>query len=272
MNETTEIDTGVLLPDEGIAVDTKWAKDQLERTDAFSKELMYYGKGSVFFILRTNLAPEGYAQSVSDLGYTVETAAQYISYLQKRPVLEAIKAKFYVAISLSASEFIPDAEDDAMALLDVCVAKYGKFTADNLRKAAEDTGTLPKKMSTAAISVEAMKKKALHEWLADTFDMSEDDIYQATKISTEGRTEFTEKMANAFDRIEDWDIFYKLIAAVVHKSENMAALRFLSDFRDAAPSMAEYLSSEKAFSLLTVRIAQFENEVYPEMSYEAAQA
>jgi len=267
---TKEIDTGVLLPEDGTAVDTDWARDQLERTDAFSKELMFFGKGSVFFLLKTNLSPDGYAQSVADLGYAVETANLYISYLQKRPVLEAIKAKFYVAISLSASEYIPDAEDDAMALLDVCVAKYGKFTADNLRKAAEDTGTLPKKMSSAAISVEAMKKKALHDWLADTFDMSEDDIYQAAKVSTEGRTEFTEKMADAFDRIEDWEVFYKVIATVVHKSENIAALRFLADFRDAAPSMAEYLASEKANHLLTARIEKFENEVYPELSFQEA--
>ena len=88
----TEIDTGVELPESG-TVNTSWARNQLDRTDAFSKELMYYGKGSIFFLLQTSLSESSYKQSVKDLDYTVETAAVYINYLQLRPVLEAIKDK-----------------------------------------------------------------------------------------------------------------------------------------------------------------------------------
>jgi hypothetical protein len=97
--------------------------------------------------------------------------------------------------------------------------------------------------------------------------MTQDDINNASRVATEGKSEFTEKMANAFDRLGQWKIFYSLIAETVHKSDDMAALRFLSDFRDAAPSMEEYLASEKANQLLTSRVAQFENEVYPEMAF-----
>ena len=161
MNESN---TGVILPEDGI-INTEWAKDQLSRVDVFSQELLNYGRGEVFFMLQTNLSSEAFEQSVKDLEYSVATAMTYISYLQKRPILEAIKEKLYVALSLSAAEYIPDSIEDAMALIDVCIAKFGKPTADNLKKAAETTGTLPKKMSEAAIGIEAHIKQELHKWV-----------------------------------------------------------------------------------------------------------
>lgn len=265
----TESTTGVVLPEDGI-IDTQWAKDQLSRVDVFSQELLNFGRGEIFFMLQNNLAPDGFAQAIGDLDYTVETANTYISYLQKRPVLEAIKAKLYVALSLSAAEYIPDSIEDAMALLDVCIAKFGKPTADNLRKASETTGSLPKKMSDAAIGIEAMKKKALNEWLSSEFDMSESDIMDSQRLHPEGRQEFTEKMVAAFDRLEEWDAFYTLIASVVHDSADTKALRFLADINDAAGSMLEFLSAEKAHTLLASRKQVFEDEVYPEISFQAA--
>ena len=268
MNESN---TGVILPEDNI-IDTKWAQEQLARVDVFSQELLNYGRGEIFFMLQTNLSASGFEQSINDLGYTVETANTYISYLQKRVVLEAIKAKFYVALSLSAAEYIPDNIDDAMALLDVCLAKFGKPTADNLRKAAETTGTLPKKMSDAAISVEAMKKKALHEWLLGEHGLSDDDILQASTINTAGKTEFTEKMLQAYSLLGDWKTFYDIIAEPVHASENMRALRFLSDIQDASLSIEDYLKSEAANQRLNRLKATFTDEVYPELSFEAAKA
>lgn len=267
----TESATGVILPENNI-IDTEWAKEQLSRVDVFSQELLNYGRGEIFFMLQSNLSPAGFEQSINDLGYTVETANTYISYLQKRVVLEEIKAKFYVALSLSAAEYIPDSVEDAMALMDVCLAKFGKPTADNLKKAAETTGTLPKKMSDAAISVEAMKKKALYEWLLSEHSLSEDDIHQASTINTAGKTEFLEKMLQAYSLLEDWKTFYDIIAKPVHDSENMKALRFLSDIQDASASIQDFLKSEKAH-LELVRLKEiFSNEVYPELSFEAAKA
>lgn len=267
MNNTESV-TGVVLPADNI-ITTEWAKEQLSRVDVFSQELLNYGRGEIFFMLQTNLSPGGYEQSINDLGYTVETATTYISYLQKRTVLEAIKAKYYVALSLSAAAYIPDSIEDAMALIDVCLAKYGKPTADNLKKAAETTGKLPKKMSNAAISVEALKKKALHDWLLDEHGLSEDDIYQASKISTEGKSEFLDKMLQAYSLLEDWKEFYDIIAEPIHKSENMKAMRFLSDMQDASASIKEFLNSEKAYINLTALREKFENEVYPRLSFEA---
>ena len=203
MNEST---TGVVLPEDNI-ITTEWAKEQLSRVDVFSQELLNYGRGEIFYMLQSNLSQGGFEQSINDLGYTTETSLVYISYLQKRVVLEAIKAKYYVALSLSAAEYIPDAIEDAMALLDVCLAKFGKPTADNLKKAAETTGTLPKKMSDAAITSEAMKKKALSEWLLSEHQMSEDDILQAQKLHPEGRSEFTEKMAQAYFLLDNYIIY-----------------------------------------------------------------
>jgi len=264
-NEST---TGVILPEDSI-IDTKWAQEQLSRVDVFSQELLNYGRGEIFFMLQTNLSAPGFEQSINDLGYSVETANTYISYLQKRTVLEAIKTKYYVALSLSAAEYIPDDIESAMALLDVCLAKFGKPTADNLKKAAETTGTLPKKMSSAAISVEALKKKALHEWLLDEHQMSDDDILLASKPHPEGLKEFTEKMAQAYFLLDNWKVFYDIIAPAVQSSSNMVALRFLSDIQDASGSITEYLSAEKANANLTSLKDTFENEVYPSIQFEA---
>ena len=267
MNEST---TGVILPEDGV-INTDWAKDQLSRVDVFSQELLNYGRGEVFFMLQNNLSQGGFEQSIKDLGYTVETAMTYISYLQKRPVLEAIKEKLYVALSLSAAEYIPDSIEDAMALLDVCIAKFGKPTADNLKKAAETTGTLPKKMSDAAIGIEAMKKKALNDWLKSEHNMSESDVLDAQRLHPEGKQEFLEKMITAFDRLEDWKVFYTIIAEAVHASDDMKALRFLADINDAAPSLEEYLHAEEAHTNLDKLKQTFESEVYPELSFEQGQ-
>lgn len=260
--------TGVVLPDDG-HIDTEWAKEQLARVDLFSQELLNYGKGEIFFMLQTNLGASGFEQSIGDLGYTVETALVYISYLQKKSVLEAIKEKFYIALSLSAASIVPDNVEEALALCDVCVAKYGKLTADNLSKAAEDTGVGHKKMSDSAVGIEAMKKAALMEWLKTAFSMTEEQIIESGRLKPEGRSEFTEKMANAYDRLEDWDAFYSLIAEPVHESGNARALRFLADMSDASASMEEYLHAEAAHRLLQDRKEQFEQEVYPEIQFNA---
>ena len=265
MKEST---TGVILPEDNI-ITTEWAKEQLSRVDVFSQELLNYGRGEIFFMLQTNLSASGFEQSINDLGYTVETAYTYISYLQKKTVLSAIKEKYYVALSLSAPQYIPDNIDDAMALLDVCLAKFGKPTADNLKKAAETTGTMPKKMSDAAISIEALKKKSLHEWLLDEHSLSDDDILQASRIATEGKVEFLEKMLQAYNLLEDWKDFYDIIAKPVKESNNPKALRFLSDIQDASESITEYLASEKAYHNLSTLKETFENEVYPKISMEA---
>lgn len=267
MHEST---TGVILPEDNI-INTAWAQEQLSRVDVFSQELLNYGRGEIFFMLQTNLSPGGFEQSISDLGYTVETANTYISYLQKRVVLEAIKAKFYVALSLSAAFYIPDNVEDAMALLDVCLAKFGKPTADNLKKAAETTGTLPKKMSDAAIGVEAMKKKALLDWLLSEHQLSPDDVLQAGSINTAGRTEFLEKMLQAHSLLGDWQPFYKIIAKPIHDSNDMKALRFLADMNDASASISEFLKSEAAYNKLNALKDTFNNEVYPELNFAAAQ-
>lgn len=265
MNESK---TGVVLPDNG-EISTEWAKEQLARVDLFSQELLNYGKGEIFFMLQSSLGDSGYAQSISDLGYTVETSLIYISYLQKRSVLEAIKEKYYTALSLSAAGVVPDNVEEALALCDVCIAKYGKLTADNLQKAAEDTGMGHKKMSDSAVGIEAMKKKALHDWLVTTFDMTEEQIQDAGRLHPEGRTEFTEKMANAYDRLENWDEFYKIIAEPVHDSGDTKALRFLADMSDASGSMEEYLIAEASFRLLQERKEMFAAEVYPKIQFEA---
>jgi len=264
MNEST---TGVILPENGI-VDIDWAKDQLSRVDVFSQELLNYGRGEIFFMLQTNLSQQGFEQAIQDLNYTTETALTYISYLQKKPVLEAIKERLYVALSLSAAEYVPDNIDDAMALLDVCIAKFGKPTADNLKKAAETTGKLPKKMSEAAISVEAAKKQALYDWLKSEHNMSESDILDAQRLHPEGKQEFLEKMLEAYSRLEDWNVFYTVIAETVHKNDDMKALRFLADINDASASIEEFLKAESAYQQLTALKAKFDNEVYPKLNFE----
>jgi len=264
MNESN---TGVTLPENGI-IDTEWAAEQLNRVNLFSQELLNYGKGEVFFMLQSNLSQDGFEQSIKELEYTVETALVYINYLQLRPILEAIKEKFYVAVSLSASELLPDNIEDALALCDVCVAKYGRITADNLKKALETTGQTVKKMSDAAIGIEALKKKALLEWLESEHGLSESDVMDAQRLHLEGKQEFLSKMIDAYDRLEDWSIFYKIVAETVHKSDDIKALRFLADINDASASIEEYLKAEHAHNKLNTLKATFENEVYPEMSYE----
>ena len=264
-----EIDTGVVLPEDG-QIDVAWARTQLERTDAFSKELMYFGKASVFFMLKTNLSESGYNQAVQELDYTVETAEVYINYLQLRPVLEAIKAKYYVALSLSAAEYLPESIEEALALCDIVVAKYGKITADNLVKALKDTGKSTNKLSDAAITVEATKKQALMKWLLEEHSLTESEVQDAQQLHPEGKNEFNEKAIAAFDRLGDWKVFYNIIADTVHNSGNSNALRFLADMDEASGSIMEYLKAEEAYNNLNTLKDTFESTVYPEILYQAS--
>jgi len=264
---TNEIDTGITLPDNGV-ITIEWAKEALDSVSMFSTELLNYGRGKIMFMLQANMGSEGFKQAVAELGYTVETANVYISYLQKQPILEAIKEKYYTALSLSAAQELPDSEEDALALCDVCVAKYGRLTADNLQKAAEASGVSTKKLSDSAVGIEALKKKALNEWLAEEFDMSEDDILNASHLKPEGLTEFRDKMANAYSRLEGFKDFYSIIAQSVHDSHNAKAMRFLADITDASGSIEEYLTAETAYLLLAGRKETFEQEVYPEIQFE----
>ena len=265
--ETVRTETGVVLPDDNV-IDVEWAKEQLSRVDLFSASLLNYGRGEVMFMLQNNLPAVAYEQAINELGYTVETANTYIGYLQKRPVIEAIREKYYTALSLSAAELMPEAIEEALALCDICVAKYGKLTAANITKALEASGQSVKKMSDAAISVEKQKKEALHEWLLDEHGMSDDDIYQAGQLHPEGLKEFTEKMAQAYFLLEDWKTFYDIIAPAIKASENSKALRFLSDMNDASASIQEYLDAEQANQRLVALKEEFEAEVYPKLSFD----
>lgn len=260
----TDVTTGVVLPEDG-TVNVAWAKEQLGRVDLFSTELLNYGKGEIFFTLETNQTSAVFEKSIKELGYTVETAKKYISYLQKKPALEAIKGRFYVALALSAATVLPDSIEDALALCDVCAAKYGRLTAENLVKAAADTGMGHKKMSDSARSIDALKKEALNTWLIETFGMTAESIQNAQTVNTDGKTEFLEGALNAYDRLVHWESFYRIISDVVFESEDKQAIRFLADMQDISGSIEEFIDSEKAHRLLTQRIEKFENEVYPKI-------
>lgn len=265
---TTEIDDGVVLPENGI-IDKAYVLEQLARIDMFSASMIAYGRGKVFFLARTNLGSSAYEQLVQEVGYSVDSAADYIKYLELRPVIEAIRSKYYVALSLAASKVIPESVEDALAICDIVVAKYGKITKENIVKAIETAGGTVKKMSASSIEVEKMKKKALHDWLLDEHGMSDDDIYQASQLKPEGLKEFTTKMAQAYFLIEDWKVVYDIIAPAIKDSDNMKALRFLSDMNDASKSIMEYLAAEQANQKLIALKAQFENEVYPKLQFAA---
>ena len=260
----TESATGVVLPDDNV-IDAAWAKEQLSRVDVFSQELLNFGRGEIFFMLQTNLSASDFELAIEEIGYTVPTAIVYISYLQKRSVLEAIKAKYFVALSLSAAEYIPDNVEDALALMDVCAIKFGKPTEDNLRKAAEATGTVPKKVSDATFGIEAAKKEALKQWLYAQHDITEEAQLDAQILRPEGRLEFNEKMLAAFDRLEDWTSFHKAVVKAVVATQDTKLIRFLSDFNDAAPALEEFIRREAAHHNYVTLKAQFENEVYPVM-------
>jgi hypothetical protein len=260
--ETYSPDTGVVIPDSGI-IDKQWILDSLARVDIFSAELVSYGKGSIFFLARSNMSPESYAQVVTEIGLTVETADKYINYLQLRPVLEAIKKKYYIAISLAASELLPDSIDEALALCDICIAKYGRLTADNLRKALEDTGAPIKKLSDSALSIEKLKRQAMLDWLLEAHELSEEDVRDASSINPIGKQDYLAAMLQAHSLLGDFTTFYDIIAKPLKDSNNMKALRFLSDFKDASGSVEEFLASEKAHNKLVALKLEFESEVYP---------
>jgi len=261
-----QLDTGVTLPDNGI-IDVAWAKEALSRADIFNQAHLAKARGQVFWLLKTNLGTTAYENAVIDLDYTLETAEKYVRYIEITPVIDAISEKYYMAISLSASEYLPDTVEEALALCDIAIAKGFGLTAKGLEKAIEATGKVVKKMSDAAISVEAMKKKALHDWLLDEHGMSDDDIYLASQLKPEGLKEFTAKMAQAYFLLEDWKEFYGIIAAPIKESGNMKALRFLADLNDASASIEEYLGAERANQKLTALKSLFEREVYPEINF-----
>ena len=264
---TAEIDDGVVLPENGI-IDKAYVLEQLSRIDMFSASMIAYGRGKVFFLARTNLGTSAYEQLVQEVGYSVDSAEDYIKYLELRPVIEAIRSKYYVALSLAASKVIPDSVEDALAICDIVVAKYGKITKDNIVKAIETTGGTVKKMSASSIEIEKLKKKALYDWLYDEYVMTEEDIREASQLHPEGLKEYTTKMAQAYFLLEDWKIFYDIIAGPVKDSGNMKALRFLSDMNDASGSIEEYLVAEQAHQKLIALKEVFENEVYPKMNFD----
>ena len=264
---TNEIDDGVILPEDGI-ITKEYVLEQLSRIDMFSASMIAYGRGKVFFLARTNLGSSAYEELVRDVGYSVDSADDYIKYLELRPVIEAIRSKYYVALSLAGSKVIPESVDEALAICDIVVAKYGKITKDNIVKAIESTGATVKKMSVSSIEIERMKKKALNEWLLDEHAMSEDDIYQASQLHPEGLKEFTSKMSQAYFLLEYWKEFYDIIAPAVRASDNMKALRFLADMNDASGSITEYLAAEQANQKLTALKEQFEQEVYPKINFD----
>jgi len=267
--EKIEAETGVLLPDSGI-INLEWAKEQLSRVDLFSASLLAYGRGEILYMLQTHLSATAYEQAVRELGFSVENSAVYIQYLQKRPVIEAIREKYYVALSLSASEYIPDATEDALAICDITVAKYGKLTADNIKKALVDTGTSIKKIGAAAITVEKNKRDLFLKWLKEEHKMTESDVLDASKLLPESKTIFLEKSIAAFDRLGDWNVFYSIIAKSVHDSDDMKALRFLADLNDAAPSMEEFLAAEESHAKLNTLKETFDNTIYPALSFQAS--
>jgi len=265
-----ESDVTIILPDNGI-IDVDWAREQLERANLFSTFSLNANKGRVFYMLQSSLSDEGFSQAVSELDYTIETALTYISFLNKLPVLEAIKDKYFIALSLSAAELVPNDVEEAFALIDVTLARCGKPTAKNIAKAIEITGTTVKKMTVSAITAEANKKQALQKWLLDEHQLSADDIIQASKLDTTGKTEFLDKMLEAYDRLDNWNEIYKIIAKPIHDSENMKALRFLADINDASGSIISFLNSEKSFYNLRDLKEKFFNEIYPKMQFEKEQ-
>ena len=264
---TTEIDDGVILPEDGI-IDKSYVQEQLARVDLFSASMLAYGRGKIFFLARNNLGSQAYEQLVQDVGFSLDSANDYVTYLELKPVIEAIRSKYYIALSLAASKVIPSSIEEALAICDIVVAKYGKITRDNIVKAIETTGQSVKKMSDAAISVETLKKKALHDWMLNEHGLSDDDIYQASQLHPEGLKEFSEKMTQAYFLLEDWKVFYNIIAPAVKESDNSKALRFLSDMQDASGSIEEYLAAEQANQKLIALKSTFEQEVYPKISFD----
>ncbi len=79
-------------------------------------------------------------------------------------------------------------------------------------------------------------------------------------------------MSQAYSLLGDWTAFYKIIADAVHDSNNMKALRFLSDINDASASIQEYLKAEAANRRLIELKIKFDAEVYPELSFTTATA
>jgi len=252
----------IQLPDDGI-INTSWAMEQLERASMWSSFELHANKGRVFFMLKTSLTITAYEQTVNELDYSMEAASAYLRFLEKLPVLEAIREKYFSALSLSASELIPNDVEDAFALVDICLSRCGKPTAKNLEKALALSGKSPKKLTDSALTIEKLKKTALNEWLLGTYALSEDDILQASSIDNTGKNDYLDKMLQAYSLLEDWKTFYNIIADPVLKSDNTKALRFLSDINDASASIKDFLKSEKAYNDLTAYKATFDNEIYP---------
>jgi len=263
----TEIVTGVVMPTDNI-VDINWAKAQLERVDIFSAELMNYGKAEIFFLCKTHMSKSEYVTTLGELGYKAETAETYISYLNKREILEAIKSKYLTAVSLGAALLLPNSIEDALALVDVCVAKFGKLTEENLTKALKAVGKEVTKTTTNLTTLETAKREAFLAWLDAQYDVSEDEAIESTILKPEGKTEFMYIMEDAVTALVDWEEFYKIIVPAIKKANNPKAVRFVSDLNAAIPSLMEAVEAEHANELYKERQQYFYNEVYPALELE----
>ena len=257
------------LPSDGI-ITVEWARISLERAALFSTFDLNMNKSRVFFMLKTHLSIQAYEEALKELEYTAPTVEVYLQFLSKAAVLEAIRDKYFIPISLSASELIPDELDEALALCDVALSKFHRITADTLAKALDLLGKTTKKLSNAAISVEANKKAELMKWLKSEHNLSESDVLDAQRLHPEGKSEYLEKSIAAFALLGDWQEFYSIIAKPVHDSGNSKALRFLADINDSSGSIMEFLAAEEAHTKLNALKETFNNVIYPQLSFEAS--
>jgi hypothetical protein len=76
-------------------------------------------------------------------------------------------------------------------------------------------------------------------------------------------------MVDAYEHLGDWFQVYSIIAEPIKNSGNSKALRFLSSLNNASKSIQEYIKSEQQFYELEELKEKFENEVYPELNFEA---
>lgn len=257
------------LPNDGI-ITVEWASSMLQKAEMFSSYDLTTNKARVFFMLKTHLPQTEYEAAAGELEYSLSTIEVYLQFLGKLPVLDAIRDKYFTALSLSASELIPEDIDDALALMDVCIARVGKPTAKNITKALEILGRAPKPLNTATLSVEKMKHQAMLDYLLDEHQLSPDDVLQASSIDSSGKNAYLEKSLQAFSLIPSWEEFHSVIKDSVMESESPSLLRFLSDMQDASVSIESYLAEEKSYNDLVALKEVFNSEVYPKLSFEAS--
>jgi hypothetical protein len=264
-----EIVTGVVLPSDNI-IDLNWAIKQMENVSLFSSQLTAYGRGEVLFLCKTHMSTSEYAKTLDELGYAKETADKYISYLNKREIIEAIKEKYHAALSVGAAMLIPDDMEDALALADICVGKFGKLTEENLNKALKAVGKEVKKTTSNLTTLETAKREAFLAWLYAQYDMTEEEAIEATILKPEGKQEFIYIMEDAVVALVDWKEFYNIIVPAIKKANNPKAVRFVSDLNAAIPSLMESMEAEHAYELFKERKQYFYNEVYPALELEGA--